>query len=114
MRTRPATLAACLPAAAMLLASIAFAGGDTSADDQSGGIGQKIAKVYKIADSEGGRQGLRLLQPAEPSVRKIVIRGGGGSFLGIGVADIDEDRGKELGLKETYGVEVKSVVEDSA
>src|SRR5437867_5361431 len=37
-----------------------------------------------------------------------------GSFFGVGVADIDEDRARTLGLKEEYGVEVKSVVPDSA
>jgi serine protease Do len=47
-------------------------------------------------------------------VRRIVIRTGSGGFLGIGVAEVDTDRAKELGLKDEYGVEVKSVVDDSA
>jgi serine protease Do len=36
-----------------------------------------------------------------------------GSFLGVGVVEIDADRAKELKLKEEQGVEVKSVEEDS-
>lgn len=37
-----------------------------------------------------------------------------GSFFGIGVADIDEDRAKELDLDEEHGVEVKMVYPGSA
>jgi serine protease Do len=37
----------------------------------------------------------------------------GGSYLGIGVKDIDADRAKALNLKEVRGVEITSVREDS-
>jgi len=45
---------------------------------------------------------------------KVVTVGGTTGFLGVGVADIEEARAKELGLHEDYGVEVNSVVKDSA
>jgi serine protease Do len=45
--------------------------------------------------------------------RAIVIRKAGSSYLGIGVAEIDEERAKALNLKEVHGVEVKSVDADS-
>lgn len=37
----------------------------------------------------------------------------GGSFLGVGVREIDSDRAKELKLREEYGVEVTKVESDS-
>ena len=37
----------------------------------------------------------------------------GGSYLGVGVADINAERAKALSLKEEYGVEVTSVESDS-
>jgi serine protease Do len=37
----------------------------------------------------------------------------GGSYLGVGVAEVDAERAKELKLKEERGVEIKSVDEDS-
>ena len=45
--------------------------------------------------------------------RSIVFRKPGSSYLGIGVAEIDSERGKALNLKEVHGVEVKSVDRDS-
>jgi len=45
---------------------------------------------------------------------RVVTVGGTSGFLGVGVADVDEARAKELGLHEDYGVEVNSVVKDSA
>jgi len=45
--------------------------------------------------------------------RSIYIRKGGGSYLGIGVAEVDPDRAKVLNLKEVHGVEVKSVDDQS-
>lgn len=50
--------------------------------------------------------------PFEPD-RTIVIAKPGGSFLGIGVAEIDAERAKALNLKEEYGVEVTRVEDDS-
>ena len=46
------------------------------------------------------------------TARRVVI-GRGGSYLGIGVVDIDAERAKALNLKEVRGVEIKSVDEDS-
>ena len=45
--------------------------------------------------------------------RSIQIFSSGGSYLGIGVAEVDADRAKALNLKEVRGVEVKSVDESS-
>jgi serine protease Do len=45
---------------------------------------------------------------------KVVTVGGSNGFLGVGVADVDDDRAKDLGLHEDYGVEVNSVVKNSA
>jgi serine protease Do len=41
--------------------------------------------------------------------KKVVIFRSGGSWLGVQIADIDTDRGKELGLKDVHGAEVQSV-----
>src|SRR3984957_13140632 len=45
--------------------------------------------------------------------RAIRIYSSGGSYLGIGVAEVDAERAKALNLKEVRGVEVKSVDENS-
>jgi serine protease Do len=45
--------------------------------------------------------------------RAIRIFSSGGSYLGIGVAEVDAERAKALNLKEVHGVEVKSVDENS-
>lgn len=47
-----------------------------------------------------------------PGSRKVAVSPGG-SYLGVGVRDIDSERAKALGLKEDRGVEVKHVDEDS-
>jgi len=47
------------------------------------------------------------------TARRVVISRGGGSYLGIGVVDIDAERAKALNLKEVRGVEIKSVDDDS-
>src|SRR5262245_53186237 len=44
---------------------------------------------------------------------RVVVRGPGASYLGVGVAEIDAERAKALNLKEERGVEVKKVDEDS-
>lgn len=43
----------------------------------------------------------------------IFVRSGGGSYLGVGVADIGHERAQALHLKEERGVEIKSVAENS-
>ncbi|HYV18938.1 MAG TPA: PDZ domain-containing protein [Verrucomicrobiae bacterium] len=45
--------------------------------------------------------------------KKVVIFRSGGSWLGVQIADVDMDRGKELGLKDVHGAEVQSVSEGS-
>ena len=52
---------------------------------------------------------------AAPQIRalKQVIAIGGGSYLGVGVKDIDAERAKALKLSDEYGVEVTSVEDDS-
>jgi serine protease Do len=55
-------------------------------------------------------------QPAPPMPRAVLTAAGvsaGASFLGVGIADIDADRAKELKLKEPAGVEITRVEEDS-
>ena len=37
----------------------------------------------------------------------------GGSYLGVGLLEIDEDRAAELGMGEPYGVEISNVAPDS-
>ena len=41
--------------------------------------------------------------------KKVVIFRSGGSWLGVQIADVDADRGKELGLRDVHGAEVQSV-----
>jgi membrane-associated protease RseP (regulator of RpoE activity) len=45
--------------------------------------------------------------------RKVVIFRSGGSWLGVQIADVDDARAREIGLKETMGAEIQSVSEDS-
>ena len=52
--------------------------------------------------------------PRPPTgTRAVYIGKGGGSFLGVGAAEIDSERAKALNLKEERGVEIKSVSKDS-
>ncbi len=52
-------------------------------------------------------------QTKEKMVTELVTELRGGSFLGVGVAEITAERAKELKLKEVHGVEVTSVEDDS-
>jgi serine protease Do len=59
---------------------------------------------------------LAAAQPAPPAPKAAVAAvaaPAGTSFLGVGIADIDSDRAKELKLKEPAGVEITRVEEDS-
>lgn len=49
-------------------------------------------------------------QPEPPAIFKVMQ---GGSFLGVGVQEIDSERSKALKLKDDYGVEVTRVESDS-
>jgi serine protease Do len=51
--------------------------------------------------------------PAPPPPDRVVITKGSGSFLGIGVQEIDAERAKALNLREERGVEVTRVEDDS-
>lgn len=51
--------------------------------------------------------------PAPPPPERVVISKSSGSFLGIGVQEIDADRAKALNLREERGVEVTRVEDDS-
>src|SRR5207249_9682910 len=81
-----------------LLPSLVSAGGAQAKDDDD----KERVKVVQIAP---GAKGV---------ITKRIALLNSGSFFGVGVADIDEDRARTLGLKNEYGVEVKSVVPDSA
>ena len=51
--------------------------------------------------------------PPPPPPERVIISKGSGSFLGIGVQEIDADRAKALNLREERGVEVTRVEDDS-
>ena len=51
--------------------------------------------------------------PVPPAPERVVITKGSGSFLGIGVHEIDSERAKALNLREERGVEVTRVEDDS-
>ena len=51
--------------------------------------------------------------PPAPRAPNVQVWTSGGSFLGVGVAEITSERAKALNLKEEYGVEVTQVDEDS-
>lgn len=52
-------------------------------------------------------------RPRIATTRSLVIHKTAGSYLGIGIADIDTERAKALHLKEVRGIEVKMVDRDS-
>jgi serine protease Do len=51
--------------------------------------------------------------PPAPPDRVVIAQSSGGSFLGIGVTEVDAERAKALNLKEERGVEITRVEEDS-
>jgi serine protease Do len=51
--------------------------------------------------------------PIPPAPDRVVVTRGSGSFLGIGVQEIDSDRAKALNLREEHGVEVTRLEDDS-
>jgi serine protease Do len=52
-------------------------------------------------------------QSPAPRPQKITVVRASGSYLGVGVVEVDADRAKALHLKEERGVEVKNVDDDS-
>jgi serine protease Do len=61
----------------------------------------------------GGEAAWTYEPPQPPAPERVVIAKGSGSFLGIGVQEIDDERAKALNLKEERGVEVTRVEDDS-
>jgi len=57
--------------------------------------------------------GLAQTPPPGRSARHIYVSRSGGSYLGVGVAEIDAERAKALNMKEARGVEITNVDEDS-
>jgi serine protease Do len=55
------------------------------------------------------------LAPLAPQVRELnaVVPFGGGTYLGVSLAEIDANRAKELKLREAYGVEITRVEDGS-
>lgn len=55
-------------------------------------------------------------EPPEPASMLFAMRGaaGGQSYLGVGVAELDSNRGHELKLKDTHGVEITRMDDESA
>lgn len=51
--------------------------------------------------------------PAEEGMRRLLVGSGSGSYLGVGVREIDQARAKELRLAEEAGVEVTQVDDES-
>jgi len=84
-------------------------------------MSRSIRSIYValgIAAVGVGTAGSSLGQDPTPHARAaanhaIHIYSSGGSYLGIGVAEVDAERAKALNLKEVHGVEVKSVDENS-
>jgi serine protease Do len=52
-------------------------------------------------------------KPRAAGARRAYLTHAGGSYLGVGVCDMEADRAKALKLKEESGVEIKSVDADS-
>jgi C-terminal processing protease CtpA/Prc len=62
-----------------------------------------VLSVAPAAASDGEKE----------SERQVFIFSSGGSWLGVNVGDVDEERAAELGLDEAAGAEIQSVVPDS-
>src|SRR5579862_7684094 len=56
---------------------------------------------------------LMAAQSQAPKARSASVFSQSGSYLGIGVVDVTDERAKALGLKEPQGVEVTSVMEEA-
>ena len=75
---------------------------------------QAVGVAAALASGEAGWTYEPPQPPAPPAPeRTIVTRSGAGSFLGIGVQEIDSERAKALNLREERGVEVTRVEDDS-
>lgn len=74
---------------------------------------QTAGVAAMLATGEAGWTFEPFQPPFAPGPDRIVLAKGSGSFLGIGVQEIDSDRAKALNLKEERGVEVTRVEDDS-
>lgn len=54
-----------------------------------------------------------LAQQSTPKAHRAITITSGGGYLGVGVAEIDEDRARALKLKDDHGVEVKNLEDES-
>jgi serine protease Do len=95
--------------AEVALAQARAADGGQTVDERTASARTLAEEMYQEALAAADNQ----------RVERIVTMGDAGypaamqSYLGIGVAEIDSDRAKELKLAEVRGVEVKSVEDDS-
>jgi hypothetical protein len=92
-------------------------GRDDDDDEEEGeDADDDIVTIDLMGDNEGGTmvQGSDEDHPKEKKgMRRIVIGARGSTFLGVGVAEVDTDRAKELHLRDERGVEIKNVEEGS-
>jgi serine protease Do len=72
---------------------------------------QKWVQAAGVAVALAAGEAGWTFEPPEPE--RIVVTRGSGSFLGIGVQEIDNERAKVLNLREERGVEVTRVADDS-
>lgn len=71
------------------------------------GIGMACMAAASLVSSSALAQDA----PREPRAQRFVLQRGG-SYLGIGAAEVTSDRARALNLKEERGVEVTSLIED--
>ena len=99
------------------LAAAAFAGPAASQQDQAERkADQEEAREQARQTREKARQLAeqnRELGRMAGDANKVLLFRQGGTFLGIGVAEIDAEKARNLKLKEEHGVEVTSVEPDS-
>ena len=74
---------------------------------------QAAGMAVALASGEAGWAYEPPQPPLPPGPERVVVTRGNGSFLGIGVQEIDNDRAKVLNLREERGVEVTRVEEES-
>lgn len=72
-----------------------------------------VTKMLLVSAALGMASAQSPAPPVPVPTRVIQFSAAGGSYLGIGVQDVDSSRARELKLKEERGVEVTAVEEDS-
>jgi hypothetical protein len=66
-------------------------------------LGATVLTLGAVYTARAGDEGKKHVD------KKVVIFRSGGSWQGVQIADVDADRGKELGLRDVHGAEVQSV-----